>query len=448
MTETSSLNNISTKQLQIAMLAKEAPNMVFTTLAHHIDAELLREAHRRTRKDGAAGVDKQKAAGYAVNLEENLDSLLSRLKTGAYKAPPVRRVLIPKADGTKTRPIGVPTFEDKVLQRAITMVLEPIYEQDFLNCSYGFRPGRSPHQAVDALKTGLMEMKGGWVLEVDIKDFFGTLKFEDLRAFLDQRVRDGVIRRTIDKWLKAGVLEAGRVVHPEAGTPQGGVVSPLLVNIYLHEVMDKWFHEVVKPRLQGRTFMVRYADDIVCVFSKEEDARKVLDVLSKRLNKYGLALHPEKTRLLKFHRPPWGSRSFPESKGGPGTFDFLGFTFFWGVSRKGNWIVTQKTAGSRMKRAVKVIYEWCRKNRHAKVAEQHETLRLKLNGHYGYFGITGNYRSLFRFHRQVERVWQKWLSRRSQRRTLNWDRFLRLLKRYPLPPPKVVHSAVRLAANP
>lgn len=327
MTKTSSLNNISTKLLQIAKLAREAPDMVFTTLAHHIDTELLKEAYRRTRKDGATGVDKQTAAEYAVNLEDNLQSLLSRFKTGAYKAPPVRRVLIPKGDGKKTRPIGVPTFEDKVLQRAISMVLEAVYEQDFLNCSYGFRPGRSPHQAVEALWKGLMDMKGGWVLEVDIKDFFGTLKFEDLRGFLDQRVRDGVIRRTINKWLKAGVLENGSIMHPEAGTPQGGVASPLLANIYLHEVMDKWFDTIVQPRLRGQAFMVRYADDIVCVFSNEEDARRVMEVLPKRFSKYGLTLHPEKTRLLQFRRPPRKSGGKPDRGDGPGTFDFLGFTF-------------------------------------------------------------------------------------------------------------------------
>jgi len=415
--------------------------MVFTTLAHHIDAELQQEAYRRTRKDGAPGVDKQTAAEYAMNLEGNLESLQSRFKTGAYKAPPVRRVLIPKGDG-KTRPIGVPTFEDKVLQRAVSMVLEAVYEQDFLDCSYGFRPGRSPHQAVEALRNGLMDMKGGWIVEVDIKDFFGTLRYNDLRGFLDQRVRDGVIRRTVDKWLKAGVLENGSITHPETGTPQGGVASPLLANIYLHEVMDKWFHEVVQPRLHGEAFMVRYADDIVCVFSSEKDARRVMDVLPKRFGKYGLTLHPEKTRLVEFRRPVRKAGKTPDKSNGPGAFDFLGFTFFWGLSQKGNWVVWQKTAASRLRKAIKEIYEWCRMSLHVPVIGQHANLKLKVTGHYGYYGITGNYRSLCRFHRLVEHAWWRWLNRRSQRHRMDWERFMRLLERYPLPPPKVVHSII------
>jgi group II intron reverse transcriptase/maturase len=256
--------------------------MVFTTLAHHIDMDFLGEAYRRTRKDGAAGVDGQTAADYAGKLEENLRSLLERFKSGRYEAPPVRRVHIPKGDGTKTRPIGIPTFEDKVLQRAVTMVLEAVYEQDFLDCSYGFRPNRSAHEALQTLWEGTMEMHGGWVLEMDIQGFFDSLDHQHLRGFLDQRVRDGVLRRAIDKWLKAGVLEDGAVVHKEGGTPQGGVVSPLLANVYLHEVLDRWFEADVKPRLKGRGFLIRYADDAVMVFSLESDARKVMTVLAKR----------------------------------------------------------------------------------------------------------------------------------------------------------------------
>jgi RNA-directed DNA polymerase len=448
MTVTSSLDHISTKLLQIAKLAKEAPNMVFTTLAHHIDVEMLREAYRCTRKDGATGVDKQTAEEFAENLEHNLQSLLNRLRSGAYKAPPVRRVMIPKGDGTKTRPIGIPTFEDKVLQRAVIMILEAIYEQDFLNCSYGFRRGRSAHQAIQALWSGMMKMKGGWVIEVDIKDFFGTLKFQELRCFLDQRVRDGVIRRLIDKWLAAGVLEDGRIMRPEAGTPQGGVVSPLLANIYLHEVMDKWFDRVVRPRLRGRAMMVRYADDIVCVFARRDDAARVMDVLPKRFGKYGLTLHPDKTRLVPFMQPRRSLGASKETTNELKTFDFLGFTHFWGISRKGNWTVVRKTAANRLRRAIKGIYDWCKDNRHARTIEQHEALKLKMSGHYGYYGITGNFRSLSHFYVQVRQIWQKWLHRRSQRRRMYWDRFANLLKLYPLPPPRVVHSSVKLVAKP
>jgi group II intron reverse transcriptase/maturase len=235
--------------------------MALTTLAHHIDVDFLREAYRRTRKDGAPGVDRQTADEYAQNLEANLQALLDRFKSGTYRAPPVKRVHIPKGDGSKTRPIGIPTFEDKVLQRAVAMVLEAIYEQEFLDCSYGFRPNRSAHQALDALWKTLTEMKGGWVLEVDIKGFFDSLDHGHLRGFLDQRVRDGVLRRAVDKWLKAGVMEAGVLTHPDAGTPQGGVVSPLLANVYLHEVLDRWFETQVRPRLVGRATLIRYADD-------------------------------------------------------------------------------------------------------------------------------------------------------------------------------------------
>jgi len=260
MTGTPSPLDISTRLQRIAELAKKAP-VALTTLAHHIDIEFLREAYRRTRKDGATGVDGQTATMYAEKLDENLRSLLDRFKSGTYKAPPVRRVNIPKGDGAKTRPIGIPTFEDKVLQRAVTMVLEAIYEQDFLPCSFGFRPGRSAHDALQVLWEGLMEMGGGWVLEVDIQGFFDSLDHGHLRDFLDQRVRDGVVRRTINKWLKAGVLDGGTLSRPDAGTPQGGVVSPLLANVYLHEVLDKWFESEVKPRLDGRALLIRYADD-------------------------------------------------------------------------------------------------------------------------------------------------------------------------------------------
>ena len=291
---TSSPDCISTRLQRVAELARQAPEMVLTTLAHHIDVAFLREAYRLTRKDAAPGVDGQTAAEYAANLEANLQSLLSRLKTGTYRAPSVRRVHIPKGNG-KTRPIGIPTVEDKVLQRAVVMVLNAVYEQDFLNCSYGFRPGRTALQAVQELWEGLMKMHGGWVLEADIQSFFDTLDHSHLQSFLDQRVCDGVLRRVIGKWLHAGVLEAGETTYFESGTPQGGVVSPLLANIYLHEVLDKWFEHEIKPRLEGRAFLIRYADDFVIVFSSETDARRVLTVLPKRFGKYGLTLHPEKT---------------------------------------------------------------------------------------------------------------------------------------------------------
>lgn len=253
--------SVSTRLQRIAELAREDPERAFLSLAHHIDVELLREAYRRTRKSGAPGVDGRTAAQYAEDLEENLQSLLNRFRSGSYKAPPVRRAHIPKGDGQQTRPIGIPTFEDKILQRAVAMVLEAVYEQDFLDSSYGFRPNRSAHQALADLWLRLTEMGGGWVVEVDIQSFYDSLDHSQLRSFLDRRVRDGVLRRSIDKWLRAGVLEEGELSHPQAGTPQGGVISPLLSNLYLHEVLDQWFEREVQPRLQGRSWLIRYADD-------------------------------------------------------------------------------------------------------------------------------------------------------------------------------------------
>jgi RNA-directed DNA polymerase len=429
--------NVCTKQQRIAQLAKDHPEWSFNNLAHLIDLEWLHEAHRQTRKDGAVGVDEQTAAEYARDLEKNLESLLDRAKGGSYKAPAVRRVHIPKGTGKETRPIGVPTYEDKVLQRAIVMLLEPLYEQDFYDCSYGFRPRRSAHQAIQQLWESLMRVGGGWVLEVDLRKFFDTLEHSVLRAILDQRVRDGVVRRLIGKWLKAGVWEEGRRQEVESGTPQGGVISPMLSNIYLHEALDQWFETIVKARLKGRAHLIRFADDFVMVFELEEDARRVLKVLPSRLAKYGLSIHPDKTRLLHFggtRREDSGSHTDDSH------FDFLGFTHYWGKSRKGRWVVQRKTAGKRVSRGLKAITAWCREHRHEFVVDQHRQLSAKLRGHYSYYGITGNYRSLHRFQHATERIWRKWLDRRTRRRAMPWERFVRLLEFLPLPPARIVHS--------
>lgn len=434
-------DTVSTRQQRIAELAKQAPQMGFTSLNHHLDLPWLAEAYRRTRQDGAPGVDGQTGADYGVSLLDNLTSLRDRAKSGAYRAPPVRRVRIPKGTGDETRPLGIPTLEDKVLQRAVVMALEPIYEQDFLDCSYGFRPGRSAHQALQALWQQTMELGGCWLVEVDVRKFFDTLDHAHLRALLRRRVRDGVLLRLIDKWLSAGVLEDGELTHPEAGTPQGGVISPLLANVYLHYVLDVWFEEVVKPCLKGRAFLARYADDFVMGFTHETDARRVLDVLPKRFGKYGLTIHPDKTRLAPFVRPP----SRPPAAGvplapAPASFDFLGFTHYWSRSKKGNWVVKRKTAGSRFHRAVRRIAEWCRLNRHRPMAEQHQTLGQKLRGHFAYYGVIGNLLCLQRFRYEVLRVWRTWLSRRRRRGTWPWARFNAFLRRVPLPWPRAAPS--------
>jgi group II intron reverse transcriptase/maturase len=449
MMRTLSLSDISTRQEKIAQQSRQAPSMVWTTLAHHIDLPWLYEAYRRTRKDAAVGVDGVTAQEYEAELEVNLMGLLERFKTGSYRAPAVRRVHIPK-DGasTKTRPIGIPTLEDKILQRAVLMVLEPVYEQDFMDCSYGFRPGRGAHQALEALWKELMGIGGGWIIDLDIQSFFDTVSRQHLHAFLDRRVRDGMIRRVVGKWLNAGVMEDGAVCYPQMGTPQGGVISPLLSNLYLHEVLDRWFDQEVKPRLQGRAFIVRYADDAVLGFEREEDARRVMAVLGKRFARYGLTLHPEKTRLVEFRSP--GRRSGDRDPGSPtgGSFDMLGFTHFWARSRNGRWIVKRKTAKTRFGRAVKRLAQWCRENRHAPLAEQHEAINRQLRGHYAYYGVTGNARALSRYLRLAERTWRKWLNRRNHRAHMEWPRFKQTLRRYPLLPPQIVHSVYRRAANP
>lgn len=333
---------------------------------------------------------------------------------------------------------GVPTFEDKVLQRAVAMVLEAVYEQEFHHFSYGFRPRRSAHQALGAFWKATMDMGGGWVLEVDIKKFFDTLDHERLREILSHRVRDGVILRLIGKWLNAGVMEGLVLSHPEAGTPQGGVVSPILANIYLHEVLDEWFVRDVHPRLSGQAMLVRYADDFVIVFARKEDAERVLDVLPKRFGKYGLTLHPDKTRLVPFRRPDRDDGSGD----GPGTIDLLGFTHYWALSRKKRWCVMKSTAKDRFSRTLRRIREWCRMHRHEDVETQQRALARKLNGHYAYFGVTSNYPALGRLLYEVTRIWHKWLCRRSQKGYLPWDAMNRLLERYPLPTPRIVHPRI------
>jgi group II intron reverse transcriptase/maturase len=319
------------------------------------------------------------------------------------------------------------------------MLLEPIYEADFAPFSYGFRPGRSAHQALEVLRNGIMEMRGGWVVEVDIRKFFDTVDHERFREVVRQRVRDGVVLRLIGKWLNAGVLENGALSYPDEGTPQGGVISPLLANVFLHEVVDKWFVRDVLPRLTGRATLVRYADDMVFVFEQELDAKRVFDVLPKRFGEYGLALHPEKTRRVKFTRPP---RPGDGDGGGSGTFDFLGFTHLWAASRRGNMVVKRRTAKDRFSRTLRRVKEWCRAHRHDPLRMQQRGLAQKLRGHYAYFGITANIVALKRLYHEVKRTWRKWLSTRSRDGLLSWQRMSVLLERFPLPPPRIVHSYV------
>ena len=394
------------------------------------------EAYDLTRKDGAPGIDGVTATDYEANLEANLLDLLERIKSGRYEAPPVRRVYISKADGSQ-RPLGIPTFEDKVAQRAVSMVLEAIYEQDYLPCSYGFRPGRSAHQALNSLQQEIWSKRLYWVLELDIRKYFDSIPHTHLRAFLDQRVKDGVIRRMIDKWLNAGVVEDGLLHRTTEGTPQGGVVSPCISNIFLHHVLDEWFESEVRPRLAGRCALVRFADDAVMAFDNIVDAQRVLAVLGKRLERYGLTLHPDKTRLVDF-RPMQADGTRHPDTGGT-TFDFLGFTHVWGRSRKGKPMVRQITAKSRFARALAAVNDWCRKNRHLSIRDQHRQLSAMMRGHFAYYGIGGNGRRLSWFAYQVTRIWQKWLSRRDRGSAVLWTRLNEILKRHPLPAARIVH---------
>lgn len=432
MTETMGSTPISPGLQRVAKQAKEHPDWVLTTLAHHIDLKLLRQAWRLTRKDGAVGVDGVTSADYEKNLEGNLADLLERAKSGRYHALPVRRVYIPKADGTQ-RPLGIPTLEDKVLQRAVVMVLEAVYEQDFLNCSHGFRPGRSAHGALGALRGALSAGGGGYVLEADIRDCFGSIPHDRLREVLGLRMRDGVLTRLIGKWLNAGVLEEGSVSRSATGSPQGGVISPLLANVYMHHVLDTWFEREVKPRLGGAATLIRYADDFVIVFEHRHDAERVLGVLPLRFAKYGLALHPDKTKLLDFRRP--GGRHEPDS------FDFLGFTHLWRRSRRGFQVVVQQMSARRMARALRSLHTWCRLHRHDPIASQHAALCRKYRGLCAYFGLTGNGPRLAVLRWRLDRTWRYWLLRRSNAARKPWSWWTDFSRRWPLPPARVVRSA-------
>lgn len=433
MSETSRSMSISTKQQRIAKLAQQMPEKRLTTLAHHVDNEWLKEAHRRTRRHAAAGVDGQTAAAFEEHLDENVRSLLERARNpDRYRAPPVRRVEIPK-NAHETRPLGIPTHEDKVLQRAVVMLLEPVYEQDFLPCSFGFRPGRSPHQALRTTRDQLASMQGGWLIDLDIRRFFDSVDPRVMQDVLRRRIGDGVVLRLIGKWLRAGVMIDSVVAYPDRGTPQGGVVSPLLANILLHDVLDRWFEEEVRPRMRGRSFLVRFADDAVFGFEFESDAKRVYAVIGSRLERFGLTMHPDKTRLVCFKRPP-------RMGGGGGSFDFLGLTFYWGRSRNGARSIKVKTAKDRHNRALCRMNLWLRSVRHWKIKEQHRVLVLKLRGHYAYYAVSDNWRRMNSFVHQTRRLWYKWLNRRHQRRAHDWDWFQRLTRRFPLPSARLVFS--------
>jgi RNA-directed DNA polymerase len=422
---------------RLTELAKEDSARRFYSIAHFLTPRALYEAFKELRKDASAGIDGVTYQDYQKELGRNLQDLWERVKSGKYRAQPLRRVYIPKDDGKSERPISIPALEDKIVQGATVRLLNAIFEADFLDCSYGSRPGRSPHQALDELDRVLFRESITSVLELDIKSYFDSIVRKHLVEMIERRVSDGSILRLIGKWINVGVIDEGKLLETTEGVGQGQVISPLLANVYLHHVLDKWFEDEVKPRLQGKAFLVRYVDDAVICFQNAEDAQKVLTVLDKRFSNYGLTLHPEKTRLVQFGR---AALDEAERRGkAPDTFDFLGLTHIPERSRRGFYRPGVKTMKKRLKRGLKEVGRWCKGHRHDPVGTQQVTLNAKLRGHYQYYGRSSNHRSLWRFHRLVCRIWHKWLSRRTWGTPMPWDKFRDLLSRHPLLKPQITH---------
>ncbi len=419
---------MQTSLLGIAKKAKSDKRYRFRNLYRELNEEMLRDSWRLIRKDAAYGVDRVSATEYEANLEENIHQLVEKLKRKRYRARLVRRQYIPKGEG-QMRPLGIPAIEDKLLQLAVKRLLEAIYEQDFLACSYGYRPRVGALAAVDQLSVKLQF--GGYhhVVEADIKGFFDNLSHEWLMRMLAERIDDQAILRLIKKWLKAGVLDTdGKVLRPEGGTPQGGIISPLLANVYLHYALDLWFEKVFQRSCKGAAFLLRYADDFVCGFGRDEEAQRYYRELEERLQKFGLELAAAKTRVIPFSRYRQGESSF----------DFLGFEFRWGTDRKGQARLQRCTSRKKFRNSVKRVAEWCKKNRHRRVGEQFKLLNAKLRGYYNYYGVRGNYASLNEFFQQVQRLHLKWLNRRSQRQSYNWAVYRTLLQHFALARPRIV----------
>jgi len=423
---------VSTKLCQLRRQALEHPDRVFTTLHHLVDVDFLIEAYRQTRKDAAAGVDEVTAKEYASDLENNLQSLYQRYAEGSYVAPLVRRVWIGKEDGSQ-RPIGIPSFEDKLLQRAVAMLLSAIYEIDFHDFSYGFREKRSAHDAIKYVRDGCYQEKVTAIIDADVSKFFDMMPHDRIRDILRLRINDGNIVRLIGKWLKAGVVENDAVQYPVCGSPQGGVISPLIANIFLHHVLDEWYQKEVKPRLKGKSFLVRFADDFVLGCEHEADAHRMMHVLPKRFTKFGLTIHPDKSKMIRFK---WPSKF--SAKSGAGTFDFLGFTHYWGKSRNGNWVIKRQTMRKRQARAMRDIHLYCRNNKHKPLKEQLTQLRAKLHGLYNYYGIRCNYRPLWMLYQHARKSWHRWLARRTRNGYIPWEKFQRFLDIWKLPEPKIM----------
>lgn len=428
--------SLSTKLNRVAEMARRYPDFRFATIVHLITVEMLHMSFRQLRRDAAAGIDGVTVQEYEKDLERNLKDLHSRMKEGRYLAQPLRRIYIAKEDGQQ-RPLSIPALEDKIAQRAVVNLLSRIYENDFLPCSFGYRPKRSAHDAVRAIDRRITLTRMNYVLEVDIQDYFGSIVRKKLMEILQKRIVDKNLLRLIGKWLHVGVIEDGRLLMSEDGTYQGSVISPILANIYLHEVLDQWVEQTVKPRMRGDVELYRFSDDFILCFQNGDDAKRVLQVLPKRFEKFGLKLHPKKTKLIEFGYRVWKKSKQTEKK--PATFDFLGFTFICGTTRKGKFSVKVKTRKKGLRRSIERVTEWCKRNRHVTVQDQWRHLQAVLRGHYLYYGRRSNYQSLAKFYRAVIWSWYKWLSRRGRVR-MSKVKYSGLLKKYPLLKPYITEG--------
>lgn len=429
---------------RIAELAKEDPGRKFFSIAHLLTPEALHEAFLSLRKDASAGMDHVTYRDYEGQAKQKVQELRERLKNKTYRALPLRRIYIPKEDGKK-RPISIPALEDKIVQKAAVELLSAIYEQDFLDCSYGFRRGRGAQEALDEVGRDICLEPTSVVLELDIASYFDSIVREHLMEMIERRISDASVLRLIRKWINVGVIDDGRLLVSETGTGQGQIISPLLANVYLHFVLDEWFEREVKPRLRGKAFEIRYADDAVICFQYREDAEKVLQVLPKRFARYGLTLHPDKTRLVEFGRTALARATRAGTK--PDTFDFLGLTHKCALSRRGKFAVHVKTMKKRLRRSLTAVSDWCRTHRHDDVDKQQAVLNAKLRGHYQYYGRPTNYRSLWKFYRAVQRTWKKWLERRTRGQPLSWERYRQILHRHPLLRPRITRPWARAVSQ-
>ena len=423
----------------IAKKAREQPKHRFGNLYELLNETFLKECWHDIRKDAAYGVDRVSAEDYEQHLDENIHHLVERLKRKQYRAKLVRRKYIPKGEG-RFRPLGIPATEDKLLQIAVTRILQAIYEQDFLRCSYGYRPNVGALDAVDWLTIKLQFGRYNFVVEADIQGFFDNIDHSWMIQMLEERIEDGAFLRLIKKWLQAGVLDTdGQVLHPTTGTPQGGIVSPVLANVYLHYALDLWFHKVIKPRCHGEACLLRFADDFVAAFQYQDDADRFYQELSQRLAKFGLELSAEKTRILPF------SQNLPL---GQSRFDFLGFEFRWDKDRAGKPRVLRRTSRKKLRNSLKQFTEWCKTKCREELQDLFRELNAKLRGYYNYYGVHGNYDSLNQFYREAMRTLFKWLNRRSQHHSYNWTGFRELLRDFQVVQPYIVgRPKTRMAAR-